>query len=104
MVLPIRYNADRWKRLFLTVWSTQALSLFGSRLVGFALIWWLTVESGKASTLAIAGVMISVPRILSGPVVGPLVDRWNRRMVMIVADFSVAISTAFLAVLFLLLL
>jgi MFS transporter, DHA3 family, macrolide efflux protein len=101
-VLPIRYNADRWKRLFFTVWSTQALSLFGSRLVGFALIWWLTVESGKASTLAIAGVMISVPRILSGPVVGPLVDRWNRRVVMIAADSTVAISTAFLAVLFLL--
>ena len=43
-----------WKTTFFTIWSGQALSLLGSQLVQFALIWHLTISTGSATVLATA--------------------------------------------------
>ena len=74
--------------------------MVGSALVHFALIWWLTTETGSATTLAIASLAAMLPFILLGPFVGALVDRWNRRWVMVVSDGIIALLTAFLAYLY----
>lgn len=90
-----------WQRRFFTVWTGQAFSMLGTMVVQFALIWWLTVESGGSATvLAFASLMGMLPQILLGPVVGTLVDRWNRRVVMMVADSCAALVTLALALLF----
>jgi len=89
----IRRPNDRWAVPFFTIWSARALSLFGSSLVRFALIWWLTAETGSATVLATATLMSMLPEILIGPFAGALVDRWNRRLVMMVADGSIALAT-----------
>lgn len=91
---------SNWKPRFFTIWSGQALSLVGSALVQFALVWWLTVETGSATTLATASFVALLPQIILGPFVGTLVDRWNRRLIMIAADASVALTTALLIALF----
>lgn len=85
---------------FLTLWVGQAFSLLGSNLVQFALVWWLTMETGSATVLAFATMMAVVPGIVVGPFAGALVDRWNRRRVMIVADGIVALATVVLVVLY----
>jgi len=85
---------------FLMLWSGQAISLFGSQLVQFALIWWLTQETGSATVLAMASLVGLLPQVLLGPFVGVLVDRWNRRVVMLVADSMVALATVALGLLF----
>ena len=69
----------RWKGRFFTIWSGQALSLMGSALVRFALIWWMTETTGSATVLAMATLVASLPPIVLGPLVGTLVDRWRRR-------------------------
>ncbi len=46
---------------FWVVFGGQAFSLFGSRLVQFTLVWWLTQESGSASVLALASIMALLP-------------------------------------------
>ena len=89
-----------WKRRFFTIWIGQALSLVGSALVQFALVWWLTVQTGSATTLATATLVALLPQIVLGPFVGALVDRWNRRLILIVADTAIALVTALLVVLF----
>ncbi len=89
-----------WKTRFFSIWLGQAFSLFGSSLVGFALVWWLTVETGSATVLAFGTLANILPAILIGPVAGTLVDRWNRRRVMIVADTVIALATFGLALLF----
>lgn len=91
-----------WKAAFFTIWAGQALSLFGSRVAGFALIWWLTRTTGSATVLATASLATLLPGIVLGPLAGALVDRWNRRLVMIAADGFVALVSAWLAGLFLL--
>jgi len=69
-------------------------------LVQFALIWYLTVETGSATVLATASLVGLLPRVVLGPLVGTLVDRWDRRRTMLIADGAIALATISLAVLF----
>ncbi len=94
---PIPAN---WAPRFFTIWGGQAFSLFGSALVQFALVWHLTRSTGSATVLATATLVALLPQIILGPFVGALVDRWNRRMIMIVADSLIAASTLGLVWLF----
>jgi DHA3 family macrolide efflux protein-like MFS transporter len=87
-------------RSFFTVWTGQVFSLLGSELVQFALVWWLTTATGSATVLALATMMAVLPRIFVSPVAGALVDRWNRRLVMMVADSLSALAIVLLAALF----
>ncbi len=89
-----------WKRPFFTIWVGQQISLLGSMLAGFALIWWVTEATGSATKLATLTLLHMLPSIVLGPFVGALVDRWHRRTVMLVADTIVAIFSAWLAYLF----
>ena len=97
---PAQPEPAKWAGRFFTIWSGQALSLFGSALVQFALIWWLTQESGSATVLAVATLVGMLPQIVIGPFAGALVDRWNRRIIMIAADGTIAIFSLLLAYLF----
>lgn len=92
--------SSRWKARFFTIWTGQAFSLFGSQLVQFALIWWLTETTRSATVLATATLVGVLPQVLLGAIAGPLIDRWNRKRVMIVADSLSAITTLILALLF----
>ena len=85
---------------FLLVFSGQVVSLFGSELVQFALIWWLTQASGNATTLAMAALVGLLPPVVLGPLAGALVDRSSRRLVMVVADAATAAAALVLALLF----
>lgn len=87
-------------RPFFIIWTGQALSLLGSQLVQFALVWWLTKTTGSATMLALAGLAAILPQVLIGPFAGVLVDRWHRKTVMLAADTLVAVVTLALAALF----
>lgn len=89
-----------WVINFFSIWTGQAFSILGSQLVHFALIWWLTVKTGSATVLAAASLVGILPQVILGPLAGVLVDRWNRRLVMIAADALVASATVVLALLF----
>jgi DHA3 family macrolide efflux protein-like MFS transporter len=89
-----------WAPRFFSIWTGQAFSLLGSQLVSFAVIWWLTQTTGSATVLATASLVGLLPQVILGPFTGTLVDRWNRRLTMIVADGFIAIATILLAVLF----
>ena len=90
----------KWAGRFFTIWIGQAFSLFGSSIVQFSLVWWLTQKTGSATVLATATLFAVLPQILLGPFAGAFVDRWNRRIIMIVADGSIAMATAVLIYLF----
>lgn len=89
-----------WLRNYLPMSIGQIVSLVGSALVQFALVWYVTKQTGSAAVLATATTAALLPNILLGPFVGALVDRWNRKLVMIFADLVVALATVVLAMLF----
>ncbi|GAP07639.1 MAG TPA: MFS transporter [Anaerolinea thermolimosa] len=92
--------SNNWKKPFFLIWTGQSFSLIGSMLVQFALVWWMTEKTGSAAVLATATVISILPQILLGPFAGALVDRWNRKRVMIVADGVTALATLVLVFLF----
>jgi len=85
---------------FSILWTGQALSLVGSTAVQFALIWWLTRETGSATVLAMATLLGLLPTVALGPLIGVLVDRWDRKRVMLAADAMVALASLVLASLY----
>ncbi len=89
-----------WARRFFTIWGGQAFSLLGSQLVQFALVWWLTTTTKSATVLAMATLFAVLPQVFISPFAGALVDRWNRRLVMIAADGMVALTTVGLIILY----
>ncbi len=97
---PKRQCLGKWQTPFFAIWTGQAFSLLGSRIVQFALVWWLTERTGSATVLATATLVALLPEILLSPIAGAYVDRWNRRIVMIVADGLIALASIWLAYLF----
>ena len=89
---------EKWKSKFFLIWTGQAFSLLGSSLVDFALIWWLTIETGSENILAFSSLLALLPRMILGPFAGALIDRVNRKKVMLVADSAIAIVTVILVV------
>lgn len=94
------YEKKQLLRPFFILWGGQAISLFGSQIVQFALIWWLTQETGSATILAMASLVGLLPQVVLGPFVGVLVDRWSRRWTMFTADSAVALASVVLAYLY----
>ena len=93
-------SSERPMRPFMIVFAGQAFSLFGSRLVQFSFVWWITETTGLASTLAFASIVAMLPQVLLGPFAGALVDRWNRKTVMMVSDSFIALVVVALAFLY----
>jgi len=89
-----------WKRTFFPIWVGQIFSLLGSGLINFALVWYLTQTTGSATVLATATLVAILPEVLIGPFAGALVDRLNRRVVMIIADGAIALASVALGIIF----
>ena len=52
---------ESWIKRFMVIWTGQVFSLMGSQLVQFALIWYLTIQTGSATVLAIATIVGILP-------------------------------------------
>lgn len=78
---------------FVVIWLGQCISLLGSGLTNFALGVWIFEQTGQATPFALTVLFGSLPRILLAPFAGVVADRFNRRLVMIVADGGDALVT-----------
>lgn len=89
-----------WKKPFFTMYVGQAFSLLSSSAVQFAIIWWITVQTGSALALTVASVVGLLPQAVIGPFAGVWIDRYNRKTIMILADSAVAVSSLILGISF----
>ena len=92
--------ATRGMRTFVVIWAGQVLSLMGSGLSGFALGVWVFQRTGSATQFAMIALAATLPAVLASPLAGVMVDRWDRRRVMILSDSIAALGTAALALLY----
>jgi len=88
-------------RRFTVVWVGQVVSLLGTAISNFALTLWAYEVTGKATPLALVGFFFTTPMVVLGPLVGVLVDRGNRKLMMMLSDLAAALTTAFVLVLYL---
>ncbi len=84
-------------RDFLLIWFGQLVSGVGSRLTSFALGVWVYDTTGSTMQFAMVFVAMAVPVMLVSPFAGALVDRWDRRRIMIVCESVSALTIAALA-------
>jgi DHA3 family macrolide efflux protein-like MFS transporter len=84
---------QRGMRTFLLIWAGQLFSILGSGLTSFALGVWIYEQTGQATTFALVALFASLPSLLILPLAGSLADRWNRRLILILADSGAAIGT-----------
>ena len=87
-------------KTFLMIWMGQLISEMGSAMTSFALLIWAYERTGKATTLAMLGFFGCISYAITASFAGVYVDRWNRRLIMIVADFGAGLMTLFLLILF----
>jgi len=80
-------------RGFTIVWVGQFISLLGTFMTNFALTIWAWQLTGEATALALVGLFFLAPYILMSPLAGALVDRWNRKLVMMLSDMAAGVST-----------
>lgn len=99
-LLALNRMNNNWKRAFAIIWSGQFFSILTSSLVNFAIIIWLSLETGSAEMLAWAAIAGILPQTLIGPFTGALIDRWDRKRIMMFADSFIALCTLILAILF----
>lgn len=85
---------------FTLVWFGQFLSLLGSGMTTFAISIWAWQETGSATALTLAVFFGFGPTILFSPFAGALVDRYDRKLMIILSDIAAGLSTAALLILY----
>ena len=83
-------NPNKWKRSFYLLWTGQAVSVLTSSVLQMALIWHLTATTQSALVLSMASLAGFLPNALLGMVAGTVVDRVNRKAIMVGADLFIA--------------
>ena len=91
----------RGMKTFLVIWVGQLVSIIGSGLTGFALSVWMFEQTGQATPIAMNALAFNLPRVILSPIAGSVADRYNRRMVLILADCGAALSTLAVAIILL---
>src|SRR6266508_2598594 len=86
---------------FYALIATQTVSLIGSRMTSIGVGIWVFAETGKTAPLLLTSFFNELPGMLAGSLAGVIVDRWNRRWVMILSDAGQAVGSVLLMISFL---
>ncbi len=79
----------------------QTVSLFGSSLVQYAIIWYITLQTKSGTMIMLSTLCGFAPQIAITLFAGVWADRFDRKRIIILADALIAIATLALAVAFL---
>lgn len=79
---------------FVIVWFGQIISVLASSMTGFGMTLWMYKQTGSATAMAGMQVAFITPFLLLSPIAGVMVDRYNRKIMMMVSDLMAVISTA----------
>src|SRR5512139_3743434 len=85
---------------FTIVWVGQVISLLGTSMTGFATTIWAYEQTNAATALALMGFFFVGPMLLASPFAGALVDRSNRKVMMMVSDVASGFATILILILF----
>jgi MFS transporter, DHA3 family, macrolide efflux protein len=86
-------------RTFIIVWLGQFVSTIGSSMTSFAIEIWVWEITGKATSLILIGFFGLLPSIIITPISGVIVDRFNRKLLMMLGDTIAVLTTIILLLL-----
>src|SRR4030065_1392864 len=85
---------------FTIVTVGQIISLLGTSMTGFAMTIWAYQKTNAATALALVGFFFVAPMLIASPFAGALVDRYNRKMMMMVSDVASGLTTIVILILY----
>ncbi|MFT0560891.1 MFS transporter [Bacillus cereus] len=94
-------SENNWKTKIILFLTAQTISLFGSSLVQYAIIWYITLTTSSGVMLTISTVCGFLPQIAISLFAGVWIDRYDRKKMIMLSDGIIAIATLVLAILFL---
>jgi len=87
-------------KAFIIVIIGQIISFLGSGMTGFAMAIWIFEQNQSATQFSLLAVTSFAPIVLFSPIAGVLVDRWNRKLVMMISDLAAGSTTIVMLILF----
>ena len=93
---------NSWVKKTTLFLASQTISQFGSTLVQFAIMWYITLETKSGVMMTISIICGFLPTFFLSPFSGVWADRYNRKLIIVLSDSFIAFSTLVLAILFLL--
>ncbi|MGX8835071.1 MFS transporter [Amedibacillus sp. YH-ame6] len=94
-------NATHWKSSIIKFLSAQTISLFGSSIVQYAIVWHITLTTSSGTMLMLSTLCGFLPQIVISLFAGVWIDTYNRKTLIQLSDSIIALSTLLLALLFL---
>jgi MFS family permease len=96
---------DSKKRLsgmkgFSLVWSGQIISVLASSMTGFGMTLWMYKQTESATAMGLMQVAFITPFLALSPIAGAMVDRYNRKLMMMISDLGAVLSTAVILILY----
>ena len=86
--LPLQKN---WLSIIAFIWAGQAVSMITSYAAGYAVVWYVTESTGSALVLSVMTIAVMLPVGLISPFGGIVADKYNRKLIMIVADGAIGV-------------
>jgi MFS family permease len=83
---------------FSIIWLGTFISIMGTAMTRFALLVWAYEQTGQALTTALLGFFGILLYVLFSPIAGVMVDRYDRRAIMVIADSCSAAMSLFLLI------
>ena len=87
-----------WRKKFFTIWTGQGISTLTSSIVQMAIIWYITGRTKSAAVLSFATLAGFLPQAVLGMFIGVLIDRHDRKKIMICSDLVMSSACVALAV------
>jgi MFS family permease len=84
---------------FSIVWFGQLISLFGTNMTGFGVTIWAYEKTGSATSLSLLGFFFVAPMLIFSPIAGAIVDRYNRKLMMMLSDLASGLATIVILIL-----
>jgi DHA3 family macrolide efflux protein-like MFS transporter len=95
-------DINPWQKKIILFLTSQTISLFGSSLVQYAIMWYITLNTQSGVMMMLSIICGFLPTFFVSPFAGVWADRFNRKLLIIASDSFIAIATLILAVFFLL--
>lgn len=91
---------QNWKKDIVLFLTSQTMSLFGSSLVQYAIMWYITLKTQSGIMMTIFIICGFVPTFFLSPFAGVWADRYNRKVIIILSDTIIATVTLIMAIVF----
>jgi len=85
-----------WNKNFFLLWQGQLVSVFGDVLYIIALDFWVLEVTGSTALMGLLSALTMLPRLILGPFAGVLVDKWDRKRIIVMTDFIRGVFVTFI--------